>query len=365
MSASSCSDGSMPRPRPPHLHRETSRHGKVVWYVRVGHGPRIRLGMGPGQPGFDTAYRAALAGETSSERPAKASVGSIEWLIDRYRETSSWTDLSMATRRQREAILKQIITTAGKEPVRMLTRAAVVAGRDRRRDTPFQARHYLDTLKGLCRWAFEAGHIKVDPTEGVKRPKQSGRDGGFAVWTEADVAAYEARHPHGSRARLAFDVLRYTGLRRGDACRLGRPHVRDGIITIRTEKTGEVVTIRMAPALAASISVSPVGDLTYIAGVKGAPMVKEAFGTQFRTWCREAGIEKSAHGLRKLAATIAAENGATVAELEAMFGWSGGRMASLYTKSADRKRLGLSASAKLPGTPAEHPIPAPSRKVRD
>ena len=31
----------MPRPRPPHLHQETNRHGKIVWYVRIGKGPRI------------------------------------------------------------------------------------------------------------------------------------------------------------------------------------------------------------------------------------------------------------------------------------------------------------------------------------
>ena len=24
----------MPPPRPPHLHREVTRHGKVVWYAR-------------------------------------------------------------------------------------------------------------------------------------------------------------------------------------------------------------------------------------------------------------------------------------------------------------------------------------------
>ena len=34
----------MPRPRPPHLQREITRHGKAVWYVRVGHGPRVRIG---------------------------------------------------------------------------------------------------------------------------------------------------------------------------------------------------------------------------------------------------------------------------------------------------------------------------------
>jgi hypothetical protein len=33
----------MPRPRPPYLRHETTRHKKRVWYVRVGDGPRIRL----------------------------------------------------------------------------------------------------------------------------------------------------------------------------------------------------------------------------------------------------------------------------------------------------------------------------------
>lgn len=42
---------------------------------------------------------------------------------------------------------------------------------------------------------------------------------GFAVWTDADVAACRARWPLGTRRRLAFEVLRETGLRRGAATR--------------------------------------------------------------------------------------------------------------------------------------------------
>ncbi len=42
----------MPRPRPPHLHREVTRHGKTVWYVRVGKGARIRLKAQFGSPEF-------------------------------------------------------------------------------------------------------------------------------------------------------------------------------------------------------------------------------------------------------------------------------------------------------------------------
>jgi hypothetical protein len=43
----------------------------------------------------------------------------------------------------------------------------------------------------------------------------------------------------------------------------------------------------------------------------------------------------------------AANAGATVAQLEAIFGWSGGRMASLYTRAADRRRLAAEAMHKL------------------
>jgi hypothetical protein len=36
-----------------------------------------------------------------------------------------------------------------------------------------------------------------------------------------------------------------------------------------------------------------------------------------------------------------------VAELEAIFGWQGGTMAALYTRSADRRRLALTGMQKL------------------
>src|SRR3954454_18329663 len=50
----------MPRPRPPHLHREINRHGNAVWYVRVGKGPRIRIRAEYGRPEFEQAYQAAI-----------------------------------------------------------------------------------------------------------------------------------------------------------------------------------------------------------------------------------------------------------------------------------------------------------------
>ena len=82
-------------------------------------------------------------------------------------------------------------------------------------------------------------------------------------------------------------------------------------------------------------------------GANGKPFTKESFGNEFREACRAASVRGSAHGVRKIAATRAANAGATVAQLEAIFGWTGGRMASHYTQSADRKRLALDAMSKL------------------
>jgi membrane protein involved in colicin uptake len=43
-------------------------------------------------------------------------------------------------------------------------------------------------------------------------------------------------------------------------------------------------------------------------------------------------IKKNAHSVRKIAATTAAENGATEKELDALFGWvDGGRTSSIYS----------------------------------
>jgi integrase len=76
-------------------------------------------------------------------------------------------------------------------------------------------------------------------------------------------------------------------------------------------------------------------------------MTKESFGNWFKDACKAAGVLGSAHGLRKAGATRAANNGATVAQLEAIYSWSGGKMASLYTRYADRVRLAREAMHKL------------------
>jgi integrase len=351
----------MPRPRPPHLRLEKTRHGRRAWYVRFGNGPRIRIKADYGTPEFDAAYRAALRGEPSTPMAA-IRAGSLEWLIARYRETTCWETLSPATKRQRENIFVNVIKSAGKSSYREITRATIVAGRDRRAATPAQSRNFLDAMRGLFKWALEAELVKLNPADGIKNPPRPKGDG-FRPWTEDDVAAYEKRWPIGTRQRVWLDVLLYTGLRRGDAVRVGRQHVRDGVAMINTEKTGMPVTLPILPVLAKTLAVGPCGDLTFIAGASGRPFTKESFGNEFREACRAAGVPGSAHGVCKIAATRAANAGATVAQLEAIFGWQGGTMASLYTRAADRQRLALEGMHMLANN-YRTSIAAPGENVR-
>ena len=317
----------MPLKLPPHLHREISRHGRPRWYFRRGHGPRVRLPGDYGSAEFLSAYDQALGGGAKAHKSPPS--GSFAWGLSLYRGSQAWGALSPATRHQRDNIFSRIVKTHGETPIAAWKRGDIAAGRDKRAATPAAAKHFVAAMRGLFRWLVESGLVADDPTTGVAVVRA--KTEGFPVWDEQDEARFRARWALGTRERVAFEVLRGTGLRRGDAVRVGRPHVRDGVIRIATEKTGERVAVVVSAVLAEAIAAGPCGDLTFICGDGGKPMVKEAFGNWFREACAAAGVTKSAHGLRKAAATADALAGWSDAELDSKFGWRGRKMASLYT----------------------------------
>jgi integrase len=335
----------MPRPRPPHLHREQTRHGGVAWYVRRKHSRRIRIKADYDTAEFWAQYRAALEGTPPPSKVAKTDT--LAWALGRYRNSSAWAGFSTSTRRQRENIFKTVIKTAGMVPLKDIDSETIRAGRERRAATPHAANNFLKAMRGFFAWAGEVKMVDVDPTKGVKLLKGENDERGFHAWTEDELTRFEARWPVGTRERLAFDLLLYTGLRRGDAVKVGRQHVRDGVITLRTEKTGGEIFPPILPPLAASIAATKIGDLTYLVTNTGQPWVKESFGNWFREISRKASCPGSAHGLRKAGAVRAALNGATVNQLMAMYGWRTAKMALHYTEAADRKRLAQAGAPLL------------------
>lgn len=333
----------MTRPRPPYLQRHVTRHGKVVWYVHKRGGPFLRIRAPYGSAAFAAEYQAAIEGKPLTGG-SKAGRGTLAWLVERYKDSQPWEALSKATRRQRDSVLKNILANAGHEPFADITRKVVVAGIDRRRATPAAARHFLEALRGVFKWAVSAEIAETDPTTDIKAPRAATE--GHAVWQREWIETYRARWPLGTRERLAMELLYCTGLRRGDAVRVGRQHTRDGVIRIKTEKTGEWAIAVITQELADAIAAGPCGDLAYISGAQG-PLTKESFGNCFREWCAAAKVPGSAHGLRKARATHAAEAGATEHELMAAFAWDSPRTAAIYTRKANRDRLALQVGERL------------------
>ena len=131
---------------------------------------------------------------------------------------------------------------------------------------------------------------------------------------------------------------------------------------IQTDQTTNPIKARLPilPVLQSTLDAGPCGDLTFIVGANGRPFTKESFGNEFKAACKAAGVPGSAHGVRKIAATRAADAGATEAELMAIFGWTDPKMAAHYTRTANRKRLTAQAMTKLATS-----IPAPSDPVRE
>lgn len=354
----------MTKPRVPYLHWETNRHGVRVWYFRKRPAARVRIRGEYGSPEFMAAYSAALSGvdPNGAEQKTKYSSESLAWLISRYKESAAWATSAIATQKQRSNIFKHVINNAGSLPFASITKTDISLARDKRAKTPAAATNYLKTMKALYTFAVEAGYVDTNPAEGVKRPKY--KTNGYHVWTEEEVAQFEAFWPIGTRERLALAVLLHTGLRRGDAAKLGRQHFRDNLVKIVTGKNGQTAYIPVHPDLRRIIDASPTGDLTLIVGVNGRQMTKESFGNWFKDACKDAGVPGSAHGLRKAGATRAAEQGATESQLEAIFGWTGGKMASHYTKTANREILAREFQNKTNTSMPAPAVPAPAPKIK-
>ncbi|MCV3764994.1 tyrosine-type recombinase/integrase [Rhizobium sp. TRM95796] len=130
----------------------------------------------------------------------------------------------------------------------------------------------------------------------------------------------------------------------------GRQHLAGNVMTIRPYKTrgnDVVVTLELPDALMDIINRTKTGDLHFIVSDKGKPYTAESFSNWFRKACRAAGVNKSAHGVRKLSSTLAANGGATVHDLMAQYGWTTSRQAEIYTKGAERAKLGMKNSRML------------------
>jgi integrase len=322
------------------------RHGKLRWRFRRKGFESVMLPGTPGEAAFMRAYETAMAGGKITVGAARTIPGSVSALIAAYYESSNFKNLKPGTQRHYRGEIERFRALNGDNPIAAMKPANVRALMDRRASTPAAANHLLRIVKALARFGLERGFLTASPAQGVRKFRLKGE--GYHSWTDDELRQFEAKHPSGSRARLAFALLIYTAQRRGDVVRMGRQHVRDGRLALTQEKTGETVRVPILPQLQAELDAAPRGNLTFLVTDYGRPYTAAGFGNAFRDWCNEAGLKKcSAHGLRKAAARIMAEAGVSPFDLMAITGHRTLAEAERYTRAADQGKRAQRAAAAL------------------
>jgi integrase len=323
-----------------YVYRDVDRHGNVrIYFWRKG-APKVRMRVTPGTEAFQRLYddlmRQVEAGAAFGALDPRTQKARRRLLEDTFREPTA----------------PGAPTLFADFPIGRMTAKAVRLLRDRKSDYPEAGNGRLKAIRVMFTWAIseEIDGVIANPARDV--PPLKGRQGGFHSWTDDEIGQFEKHHPIGSRARLALDLLLYTGLRRSDVVLVGRQHIRQGILRMTLQKnrrrTPSTIEVPILPALQRVIDASPTGDLTFLTTRFGRSFTVDSFGNWFRMKCNDAGLPHcSAHGLRKAAAVRAAENGATTHQLMAIFGWLTGNEAERYTKAAQRKRMAADAMHML------------------
>lgn len=365
----------MPRPNPPHLSRDTDRHGNVRWYVRMPGKPKMCIREEYGSAAFWSAYSNALAGiqpagGSARQEKVAARVGSLRAICERYFKSAEFRSLDESTRRVRRSILERLCqeTTPsaklyGDLPFQAMQPRHVRSLRDNKADTPAAANSMVKALRQLFTFAVACDLADANPAKEVPYLPPVRADG-IPAWSAADVARFEAAHPAGSMARLALQLFTEFGQRISDVHRLGPAMLEGGDITFIQWKNRRrrpvTLTLPISNERAAVLRGLPADRETFLVNEWGRPFASTAaFGNRFRDWCRTAGLtDRSAHGLRKYFSATLAEKGASDREIMAFTGHRTSKEVDRYTRSASQKRLAKAAQRKMSTNENVPPISA-------
>jgi integrase len=316
------------------------------------------------------AYQAALSGAAPSVAlgmigASRTVGGTVDSLVKAYLDCSSnstslFKTLAAETQRTRRNILENFTkghgdmrifrTEANGRKVMLMARHHVQRMVNAKAATPFAQRNFLNTLRAMFAWAVGEGRVPVDPTVGITRTKAQST--GHKTWSDAEIERFEAKHPIGSKARLAFALLLYAGARKSDVIAMGPQHVHNGVLTFNQRKVRgratEQVEMPVLPKLAEIIAATPSGHLTFLMTSFGKPYTAAGFGNWFREMCDAAGCpDVSAHGLRKAMASHLADKGASDHQIMAVTGHASATELARYTAAANRKRMARQAMTML------------------
>jgi integrase len=327
------------------------RHGKVRYYFRRPGSRSVKLPGLPGSIEFMSSYQAALATVAPPPPSPKHIIpGSLADVVAGYYRSAAFANLSDSSQKHYRIALKPILAAHGHRLVRDLPKIAarniIEAIGATRPGMANLTRYVLSTVMG---YAIATGVRTDNPFSGLERY----RLGSHHTWTDAEIAQFERYWRLGTRERLAFALLLYTGQRGGDVVKMVRNDIVEGHIRLAQDRARKGTTnelmIPIHPALARALKAGPVVGMQHlIANARGRPL--RGLTELIEKAAHRAGLPERcvAHGLRKAALRRLAEHGGTTKEIAAVSGHRSLSEIEHYTAAADQVRLARAAVAKLP-----------------
>ncbi len=329
-----------------YVNEYVDRTGKLRRYFRKG-GRQIGPLLGePGSAEFMTAYAAYLA-----ERPAAAKTtlhaDSLRKLITDYYGSRLFTDLKPSTRQLYRYALDPLAEEHGHRSASTMTAEhaekiinKIGAAR------PGMGNLTRAVMRRVMQLAVKTKLRADNPMLGIEPFKV----GEHHTWNDGELKQFEDKWRLGTRQRLAYALLLYTGQRVGDVAKMNRADVSEAGIHVVQQKTGAELWVPIHPELVRAMKALPAKGLTLVGDAAGRPIKRAALSALMRAAINQAGLPSRcvAHGLRKAAMRRLAESDATDKQIASISGHKTLKEVERYTKAADQKKLARAAMGKLP-----------------
>ncbi len=337
------------------------RHGKRRYQFRRKGYPRHYFKSPYGTKAFEKEYAACLAAEKPSIGAGRIRPGSVSDVIIRYYADTKFQDLKPATQAVYRGVLERFRKTFGDDLIRQFDAKRIQRVMNNMREKPYAAIRLRKLLARLFVIARRERLVAMsfDPVKDTDPPKAGdfaadGKERGYHRWTDAELEQFEAKHPLGTKPRLAFALLLYGAQRSGDVRFLTHSALADGRIRLRQSKTSNSVDVPIVAPLREALDAGPAGDLLVLENNRGAAFTAKGFYNMVKRACIAADLPHcSAHGLRKAAARRLREAGCSDEEGMAITGhktvreflrYAGNTGDSARADSAMEKAYGLKVS---------------------
>ncbi|TWA88813.1 phage integrase family protein [Azospirillum brasilense] len=330
--------------------------GKVYYYHRP---TRTRLRAEFGTPEFVREVEAL--NHKMAERADVSVRGTLGALIVAYRRSPEWAEKAIATKDDYQAVF-DYLKIIDDMPLALLDGPAVITLRDKAFAAHKRrfANYVVQVLSLVFNWGKSRGFSAINPASDVpklKRPKSQAAAN--RPWTIDEFRIVMMALPPELRVPVALGA--YAGLREGDAVNVLWSTYDGTAIESRQLKTGDPLWVPAhrdlrdildAERTRRSVTLFERND-TIVVGARGKKLTEAGFRSRFFKVIRELVREEwvrpglTFQGLRHTAATLLAEAGCDVKDIQAITGHKTVAMAEHYARRANLRKRAVAAVDRL------------------